>query len=75
MAKKKKKSRPKHKVGRRAFLTAAGSGAAAAVMLKVPPYVQGRTFNPMLIRPPGALSEQEFLANENWLSFSVAING
>lgn len=61
MAKKKKKSRPKHRVGRRAFLTAAGSGAAAAVMLKVPPHVQGRTFNPALIRPPGSLPEQEFL--------------
>ena len=61
MAKKRKKSRPKHKVGRRAFLTAAGSGAAAAVILKVPPYVQGRTFNPALIRPPGSLAENDFL--------------
>lgn len=62
MAEKRKKSRPKHKIGRRAFLTAAGSGAAAAVMLKVPPGVQGRTFNPMLIRPPGSVTESEFLA-------------
>ena len=62
MARKKKKSRPKNKVGRRAFLTAAGSGAATAVLLKVPPTVQGRTYNPELIRPPGSVAENEFLS-------------
>ena len=48
-------------VSRRAFVTAAGTGAAATLLLKVTPEVQGRTWNPDLIRPPGSLAEDEFL--------------
>jgi MauM/NapG family ferredoxin protein len=60
--KRKKKLRPRTRVSRRAFLTAAGTGAAATMMLNVSPYVQRRTFNPDLIRPPGSLPEEEFLS-------------
>jgi MauM/NapG family ferredoxin protein len=60
--KRKKKPRSRVRVSRRAFLTAAGSGAAATMMLSVSPFVARRTFNPDLIRPPGSLAEEDFLA-------------
>lgn len=63
MAEKRSKGREKSKtaLSRRSFLTAAGSGAAATVMLNVSPIAQGKTFNPDLIRPPGSLTENDFL--------------
>jgi len=60
--KRKKKTRSTYRVSRRAFLSAAGAGVAAPVMLRVAPFVQGRTYNPDLIRPPGSLAEDDFLA-------------
>ena len=59
--KKKPKSKSKTKLGRRAILTAGGSGIAAAALLEVSPFVQEKTYNPELVRPPGSLSEEEFL--------------
>jgi len=58
-----KKRRAKSKTGlsRRSFLTAAGAGVAAPLLLKVSPVVQGKTYNPALIRPPGSLAEKDFL--------------
>lgn len=57
----KKRVIPKTAVSRRSFITAAGTGVAATVLFEVSPLVQGRTFNPALIRPPGSLSEKDFL--------------
>ena len=59
--KKKPKSKSKTKLGRRAILTAGGSGIAAAALLEVSPFVQEKTYNPELVWPPGSLSEEEFL--------------
>jgi MauM/NapG family ferredoxin protein len=56
-----KKPRSKTRISRRAFMTAAGSGVAATVMLNVSPTVQRKAFNPALIRPPGSLAEEDFL--------------
>ena len=58
---KSRKKLPKTAVSRRSFLTAAGSGIAATMLLEVSPIVQGRTYNPWLIRPPGSLAEDDFL--------------
>ena len=58
---KKRKLRSKTKLSRRSILAAAGSGAAATLLLEVSPVVQGKTYNPALIRPPGSLPEKEFL--------------
>jgi len=47
---------------RRAAVAAAVSGLAALPILRISPQSRGRTFNPDLIRPPGAQPEREFLA-------------
>ena len=57
----KRKKLPKTAVSRRSFLAAAGSGVAATMLLEVSPIVQGHTYNPWLIRPPGSLGEDDFL--------------
>jgi MauM/NapG family ferredoxin protein len=57
----KPKARSKTKLSRRSILVAAGSGVAATALLKVSPVVQGKAFDPALIRPPGSLPEEEFL--------------
>ena len=62
---KKAKRRSKTKLSRRSILTAGAAGAATALLLKVSPVTQGKTFSPELIRPPGALPEDEFLRKCN----------
>ena len=47
---------------RRAVLTAGTVGVGAACLSKIHPQASGRAFNPALIRPPGAVEEQEFLS-------------
>jgi MauM/NapG family ferredoxin protein len=49
-------------VGRRSLLLAGGAGAGAALLARVGPYGTQSGFDPALIRPPGAASENEFLA-------------
>lgn len=49
-------------VSRRAFMVSCLSGAAAVPMLRLSGDIDGPNWNPLLIRPPGALSEKEFLA-------------
>jgi len=49
-------------VSRRALLAAAAGGVAGLAFLRATPQARGTTFNPLLIRPPGARSELEFLA-------------
>ncbi|MBN1825426.1 MAG: 4Fe-4S binding protein [Candidatus Eisenbacteria bacterium] len=48
-------------LGRRAALASLAGGAGAFLTLRLPPQAQGKTFNPELIRPPGARAEREFL--------------
>lgn len=47
---------------RRGLLGAAGSGLAALLFFKITPAARGRTYNPALVRPPGARPEDDFLA-------------
>jgi ferredoxin len=49
-------------LGRRKVLTAGAIGVGGACLLRVHPQASGRTFNPTLIRPPGAVGEDEFLS-------------
>ena len=49
-------------VGRRALLGAGLAGIGALFLFKLPPLARGKTYNPELIRPPGALAEPDFLA-------------
>ena len=46
---------------KRATLTAVAGGVGGLFLMRVAPRSQGRTFNPALIRPPGARPEREFL--------------
>jgi MauM/NapG family ferredoxin protein len=48
-------------LSKRATLAAAVGGIAALAFLRATPQARGQTFNPRLIRPPGALEEREFL--------------
>ena len=48
-------------LGRRATIAAGAAGAAALVTMRLSPQAQAITYNPKLIRPPGARSEREFL--------------
>lgn len=48
-------------VSRRALFASALSGVGAALMFRIRPQAQGRTYNPALIRPPGSQAEPEFL--------------
>jgi len=46
---------------KRAALTAVVGGVGGALLMRITPPAQGRTFNPLLIRPPGARAERQFL--------------
>jgi MauM/NapG family ferredoxin protein len=48
-------------LGRRGMIVAAIGGITALAAMRVSPQARGRTFNPALIRPPGARPEREFL--------------
>jgi ferredoxin len=48
-------------LGRRTALTAGTIGVGGACLSKIHPQASGRAFNPALIRPPGAVEEQDFL--------------
>ncbi len=48
-------------VSRRAVLGAAAGGVGGLLLLRAAPGAQARTYNPALIRPPGARPEREFL--------------
>ena len=48
-------------LGRRNVIAAGVAGLAGGLLAKVNPLDRGRTYNPGLIRPPGSLSEEEFL--------------
>ena len=49
-------------IGRRKVLAGAAIGLGGACLSQVHPQASGRTFNPVLIRPPGAVGEDEFLS-------------
>ncbi|MEA3365861.1 MAG: 4Fe-4S binding protein [Candidatus Hydrogenedentes bacterium] len=49
-------------LGRRATIGAAAGGLASLFLFRSTPQAQGKTYNPALIRPPGAREEHEFLA-------------
>jgi MauM/NapG family ferredoxin protein len=49
-------------LGRRAVVASALAGASGALLVKVEPLGGGRSYNPLLIRPPGSLPEKDFLA-------------
>jgi len=49
-------------LSRRAMVGAALGGLVALPLLRISPQSRGRTFNPDLVRPPGARLEREFLA-------------
>jgi ferredoxin-type protein NapF len=49
-------------LSRRAALGAGLTGLGAGVLFAVHPLAGSRTFNPALIRPPGSVTEDEFLA-------------
>ena len=49
-------------LGRRALLSAGLTGLGAKLLFGIAPQASKRAFNPALIRPPGALAEEEFLA-------------
>ena len=48
-------------LSKRATLAGLAGGAAALLTFRLAPEAQGRTYNPKLIRPPGARPEPEFL--------------
>ncbi|MFH1278082.1 MAG: 4Fe-4S dicluster domain-containing protein [Candidatus Eisenbacteria bacterium] len=48
-------------LGRRAALASVAVGAGALLTFRLAPEAQGKTYNPLLIRPPGSRPEPEFL--------------
>ncbi|MDY0108658.1 MAG: 4Fe-4S dicluster domain-containing protein [Candidatus Krumholzibacteria bacterium] len=46
---------------KRRVLAAIAGGIGAVALMRITPTAQGKTYNPVLIRPPGALPEQDFL--------------
>ncbi|MBI4559947.1 MAG: 4Fe-4S binding protein [Candidatus Hydrogenedentes bacterium] len=48
-------------VSKRALITSGVAGLGSLLMLRLAPQAQARTYNPVLIRPPGARSERDFL--------------
>jgi len=48
-------------VSKRVLLASAAGGVAGLLTLRLEPQAQAKTFNPVLIRPPGARAEREFL--------------
>lgn len=57
----KKPTEAKLDLSKRALLAAGLSGVGGLLMFRLTPQAQARTYNPALIRPPGALPEREFL--------------
>jgi MauM/NapG family ferredoxin protein len=56
---------PKHEridASRRAVVFAGLGGLGAGLLFRSHPLASGRTYNPAVIRPPGALAEKDFLA-------------
>jgi len=49
-------------ISKRALLASMAGGIGGMLMFRLTPHAQAKTFNPALIRPPGALKEREFLA-------------
>jgi len=49
-------------LGRRGLLAAGLTGLGGGLLFRIHPQASQRSFNPALIRPPGALAEDEFLA-------------
>ncbi len=49
-------------LGRRSVLLAGLSGLGGGLLFAIHPQASKKTFNPSLIRPPGSLAEDEFLA-------------
>ena len=48
-------------IGKRRALTSMVAGVAGLSMMRITPAAHGKTFNPSLIRPPGARAERDFL--------------
>ena len=48
-------------LGRRRTIASAVGGVAALSMMRITPQANARTYNPALIRPPGARAERDFL--------------
>ena len=48
-------------LGKRRLVTAAAAGLGGLALMRLTPQAHGQTYNPGLIRPPGALAEREFL--------------
>jgi len=48
-------------IGKRRALASAVGGVAALSMMRITPAANAKTYNPALIRPPGALAERDFL--------------
>jgi polyferredoxin len=48
-------------LSRRAMVGALAGGLSSVLLFRLTPQAQGRTYNPVLIRPPGAREEREFL--------------
>jgi len=53
---------PDFNLSRRALITAGLGGVGTRLILDVHPLDSARTFNPKLVRPPGSVSEDEFLS-------------
>jgi polyferredoxin/formate hydrogenlyase subunit 6/NADH:ubiquinone oxidoreductase subunit I len=49
-------------LGRRAVLGAVVAGVSAAALSRINPQSRGKTYQPLLVRPPGSRGEREFLA-------------
>jgi ferredoxin len=49
-------------LGRRQLLASGVAGAGAALLFRTHPLARRRSYNPELVRPPGALGEEEFLS-------------
>lgn len=54
-------SQGKVDVRKRQVLAAMAGGVGVLAMLRLTPSAQGKTYNPVLLRPPGALAERDFL--------------
>ncbi len=48
-------------LNRRQLLASGAAGAGVALVFRASPLAGGRSFNPELVRPPGALAEDQFL--------------
>ena len=49
-------------VSRRAMLAASAAGVGGGLLFRIHPQAAGRSYHPDLIRPPGSLGEDDFLA-------------